>query len=198
MRKLIIAIAASASFAFATPAAADTVADWWDFANRVSTAAGVQTGMGTPENSRAVSRAALAMFEAVNAIDRRYQSYLNFPAGDSTASVDAAAATAAYKVLLQHFPAQRAQIEESYALTMQGLGASPSVAAGRAIGEQAAAAAMTAGGVDPAQPPAPYRPRTVPGEWIATGLPGIEPWMLTFRPWVIPSAQALLPPPPPL
>ena len=69
--------------------------------------------------------AALAMFEAVNAIDRRYQSYLDFPAGDHSASVDAAAATAAYKVLHQHFPAQRSQIEESYALTMQGLGASP-------------------------------------------------------------------------
>src|SRR5688500_19469346 len=80
---------------------------------------------------------------------------------------------------------------------MQGRGASPSVTAGRAIGEQAAAAAMTAGGPDPAQTPEPYRPRTTPGEWIATGLPQIEPWMLTMRPWVIPSAEALLPPPPP-
>jgi hypothetical protein len=197
MRKLIMILAAATSLAAATPASADSVADWWDFANRVSNAAGVQSGMGTPENSRAVSRTALAMFEAVNAIDRRYQSYLNFPAGDSTASIDAAAATAAYKVLHQHFPAQRSQIEESYALTMQGLGASTAVAAGRAIGEQAAAAAMTAGGPDPAQTPEPYRPRTTVGEWIATGLPQIEPWMLTFRPWVIPSAEALLPPPPP-
>src|SRR5688500_5303823 len=164
MRKLIMILAAATSLAAATPASADSVADWWDFANRVSNAAGVQTGMGTPENSRAISRVALAMFEAVNAIDRRYQSYLNFPAGESSASQDAAAATAAYKVLLQHFPAQRSQIEESYALTMQGLGTSPAVAAGRAIGEQAAAAAMTAGGPDPAQTPEPYRPRTTPGE----------------------------------
>lgn len=197
MRKTLTIIAAATSLLVARPAAADTVADWWDFANRVSNAAGVQAGAGTPENSRAVSRAALAMFEAVNAIDRRYQSYLNFPAGDPSASQDAAAATAAYKVLLQHFPAQRAQIEESYALTMQGLGASPAVAAGRTIGEQAAAAAMTAGGPDPALTPEPYRPRTATGEWVATTLPQIEPWMLTFRPWVIPSAEALRPPPPP-
>ena len=87
MRKLIMILAAATSLAAATPASADSVADWWDFANRVSNAAGVQSGMGTPENSRAVSRTALAMFEAVNAIDRRYQSYLNFPASDSSASV---------------------------------------------------------------------------------------------------------------
>ena len=197
MRKTLTILATAASLLAAQPAAADTVADWWDFATRVSNAAGVQSGMGTPDNSRAVSRAALAMFESVNAIDRRFQSYLNFPAGDPSASQDAAAATAAYKVLLQHFPAQRAQIEESYALTMHGLGATPAVTAGRAIGEQAAAAAMAAGGVDPSRTAEPYRPRTTAGEWIATGLPQIEPWMLTMRPWVIPSADALSPPPPP-
>src|SRR5687768_11154811 len=174
MRKWMMTLAAAASLTTAQPAAADTVFDWWDFANRISNAAGVQTGMGTPENYRAISRVALAMFEAVNAIDRRYQSYLDFPAGEASASQDAAAATAAYKVLLQHFPAQRNQIEESYALTMQGLGASPSVTAGRAIGEQAAAAAMSAGGPDPAQTPEPYRPRTTPGEWTATGPPQVN------------------------
>ena len=47
MRKLIMILAAATSLAAATPASADTVADWWDFANRVSNAAGVQTGMGT-------------------------------------------------------------------------------------------------------------------------------------------------------
>lgn len=196
MRKWISVLAAAAALSAASPASADTVADWWDFANRVANAAGVQSGMGTPENFRAVTRAALAMFEAVNAIDRRYQSYLDFPEADGAASQDAAAATAAYKVLLHHFPAQRSQIEESYALTMQGLGDSPAVAAGRAIGEQAAVAAMSAGGVDPAIAPQPYRPRTTPGEWVATGLP-LEPWMVTFRPWVIASAEALRPPPPP-
>ena len=196
MRKAIFVIASAAALSAASPASADTVADWWDFANRVSNAAGVQSGMGTPENFRAVSRAALAMFEAVNAIDRRYRSYLDFPAADGSASQDAAAATAAYKVLLHHFPAQRSQIEESYALTMQSLGDSPAVAAGREIGEQAAAAAMSAGGVDPAIAPQPYRPRTTPGEWVATGLP-LEPWMMTFRPWVIASAEALRPPTPP-
>ena len=106
MRKLIMILAAATSLAAATPASADTGRRLVGFANRVSNAAGVQAGMGTPENSAPVSRTALAMFEAVNAIDRRYQSYLDFPAA-ILRLVDAAAATAAYKVLHQHFPAQR-------------------------------------------------------------------------------------------
>ena len=44
------------------------------------------------------------MFEALNAIDRRYESYLSFPQSDSAASQDAAAATAAYKVLRVMLP----------------------------------------------------------------------------------------------
>ena len=196
MRKYLMFLAATASLTFAQPAAADTVIDWFDFASRVSNAA-QGGGMPSPDQFRAVSRAALAMFEAVNAIDRRYQSFLDLPAGDSSASVDAAAATAAFKILHQHFPAQRTAIEESYTLAMQGLGDGPAVAAGRTIGEQAAAAAMLAGGPDPAIPAEPYRPRATPGEWIATGLPQIEPWMLTIRPWIIGSADALRSPPPP-
>ncbi|HVL41749.1 MAG TPA: hypothetical protein VM348_06290, partial [Brevundimonas sp.] len=69
--------------------------------------------------------------------------------------------------------------------------------AGRLIGEQAAAAAMAAGGIDPAIAQTPYRPVTRPGQWISTPLPQIEPFMSAFRPWAIPSAEALRPPPPP-
>jgi hypothetical protein len=58
-------------------------------------------------------------------------------------------------------------------------------------------AAMTVGGIDSTIVQAPYRPRTSPGEWVATGLPQIEPYMSAFRPWAIPSADALRPPPPP-
>ena len=62
---------------------------------------------------------------------------------------------------------------------------------GRLIGEQAATAAMAAGGVDPAIAQIPIGPAPRPGEWVATPLPQIEPYMSTFRPWVIPSAEAL-------
>ncbi|HYG28052.1 MAG TPA: vanadium-dependent haloperoxidase, partial [Caulobacteraceae bacterium] len=88
-------------------------------------------------------------------------------------------------------------IEDSYAITMAQIPDGPAKEAGKRIGEQAAELANAAGGVDPDVPATPYRPRTTPGEWIGTALPQIEPYMMTFKPWVIKSAEALRPPPPP-
>ena len=189
------AAAIAALLVTAQPAAADTVSDWWEFANKISPL----YGPGTPEQKRAVSRASLAMFEALNAIDRRYESYLKLPAGDPTASQDAAAATAAYKVLLQHYPDKKTALDESYAITMAEIRDERAREAGRLIGEQAAAAAITAGRMDPAFKPTLWRPRTAPGVWIPTTTPGIESTSWAFRPWAIPGVEALrAPPPPPL
>jgi hypothetical protein len=189
--------AAVAALVLAPPAAADTVCDWWEFANRMANPYQASAAPRTHDQDRAATRAALAMFEAVNAIDRRYESYLGFPLGDPSASQDAAAATAAYRVLLHAFPAQKTLLDENYAVSMAAVRDERAREAGRLIGEQAATAAMAAGGIDPAVPQAPYRPRTTPGEWVATALPQIEPHMAAWKPWAIPSAQALLPPPPP-
>lgn len=188
---------ACAVFAVASPAQADTVTDWWDVANRYYTAAQGSPVPLSADTARAATRTALAMFEAVNAIDRRYQSYLNVPAGDRSASQDAAAASAAFQVLLHHFPANKAPLEESYALSMTTIGDSQASRAGRQIGEQTAALAITAGGIDPAIVQVPYRPRTVPGEWVATALPSLDAYWAGLKPWVIASAEALRPPPPP-
>ena len=196
MRSASIAIAAVV-FAHAQPASADVVTDWWDVANRYYNAAQGAPGPLSPDTARASTRAALAVFEAVNAIDRRYQSYLNLPAGDPSASQDAAAATAAFRVLLHHYPANKAPLEEGYALSMAGIADTAAKSAGVAIGERAAQMAIAAGGLDPAINPAPYRPRAVPGEWVATALPSLDTYWPAMKPWVIASADALRPPLPP-
>src|SRR5688500_19681206 len=90
MRAVKLTIGAMALMS-AQAASADTVTDWWDVANRYYNAAQGAPGPLTPDTARASTRAALAMFEAVNAIDRRYQSYLDVPAADPKASLDAAA-----------------------------------------------------------------------------------------------------------
>lgn len=194
MRAMMMGLAAAAALAGAQPAAADTVSDWWEFSGRI---APYMASGNTPEQGRAVTRASLAMFEAVNAIDRRYESYLDFPAGDPAASQDAAAATAAYTVMLHHFPAQKTALDDSYAIAMAAITDGTAREAGRLIGEQAARAAIAAGGIDPALAATPYRPRTMPGVWVATQLPQIEGYAVTYRPWAIPGAAALRPPPPP-
>ena len=188
---------AGAALCWAQPASADVVTDWWDVANRYYNAAQGSPGPLSPDTARASTRTALAMFEAVNAIDRRYQSYLGFPAADRQASEDAAAAAAAYKVLLHHYPANKTPLEEGYALGMAGIPDTPAKQAGIRIGERAAEAAIAAGGLDLAIALVPYRPRTVPGEWVATGLPSLDPYWAAMKPWVIPSADALRSPPPP-
>ncbi|HEX8512739.1 MAG TPA: vanadium-dependent haloperoxidase [Allosphingosinicella sp.] len=194
MRASYLGAAAVAALAFAQPASADAVCEWMDLANRLNFAA--QASGQTPDQARATTRTAIAMFEALNAIDRRYRSYLGFEPADRTASQDAAAATAAFKVLVHHYPAQKAALDDSYALAMAGIGDERAREAGRTLGEKAAAAAIQAGGVDPAVTQEPYRPRTAPGEWIGASLPSLEPHWAAFRPWAILSAAALRPPPP--
>ena len=197
MRKGIFLIGATAVSIVATPARADTVTDWWETAHRYWLASQGAPGPLSPDSARAATRATLAMFEAVNAIDRRYQTYLGFPQAERTASQDAAAATAAFRVLLKHYPANKAALEESYTLSIAQIGGGAAVVAGKAIGEQAAAAAMNAGGVDPAIVQQPYRPRTVPGEWVATPLPSLDSYWPALTPWVMPGADALSPAAPP-
>ena len=196
MRALSLGIGLAA-LAYAQPASADVVTDWWDVANRYYNAAQGAPGPLSPDTARASTRTALAMFEALNAIDRRYQSYLRLPAGDSRASQDAAAATAAYKVLLHHYPANKSPLEEGYALSMAGMPDTPAKSAGIQLGEQAAQTAIASGGLDAAIAQLPYRPRAVPGEWVATALPSLDPYWAAMKPWVIPSAAGLRSPPPP-
>lgn len=196
MRLKMLMLGAAAAL-IATPASADTVTDWWETSHRYWLASQGAPGPLGPDAVRAPTRATLAMFEAVNAIDRRYESYLGFPQADRTSSQDAAAATAAYKVLLKHYPANKAALDESYALSMAQLGSSPAVDAGKAIGEKATEAAMNANGVDPAIVQIPYRPKSVPGEWVATALPSLDPYWPALKPWVMPSPDALRPAPPP-
>lgn len=198
MRRGSLRIAVAAALVFASPAAADTVSDWWEFANRISAASQPPPGGArTPDGERALTRVSLAMFEAVNAIDRRYESYLNFPAGDRAASQDAAAATAAYRVLLHHFPAQKQALDDTYAITMASIPDERAREAGRLVGEAAAEAAKTAGGLDSTIVQVQYRPRTTPGEWIGAALPTLPPYWAALRPWAVVSPDALRPPPPP-
>ena len=180
-----------------TPARADTATDWWEIASKFNMAQQGAGMPGPPETQRASARTALAVFEAVNAIDPRYHSYLGFPAAVRSASQDSAAATAAFKVLMNHYPQHKSHLEESYAMVMAQLPDSPGKQAGVAVGDKAAQAVMAAGGIDPAVEQAPYRPRTVAGQWIGASPPSTEPYWLAFKPWVATDIETLMPPPPP-
>jgi hypothetical protein len=198
MRKLSLICAGTFLTLAAAPASADTVCEWIEYAQAVATAAAPPADAPrTGEHDRAQTQAALAMFEALNAIDRRFESYLGMPAGDASASQDAAAATAAYQVLIAHFPSQKAGLEDSYNVTMLGIADAAARDKGKAIGEAAAKLALAAGGFAEGAKPTPYRPRTAAGVWTATQLPAVQPYSATFKPWILPSWDAVRPAPPP-
>ena len=180
------------------PAKADTICEWMDFSSKIETAASPPpSAPRTGEHDRAQTQVALAMFEALNAIDRRYQSYLGLAKDDAKADQTAAAATAAYRVLLAHFPSQKAALDESYAMSLDGLSSGAARESGQRIGNAAAELALKAGLVDAAVKQIPYAPRAPTGVWVPTQLPVFPPYFLAQKPWFIERADALRPAAPP-
>ncbi len=180
------------------PAQADTICEWMGYTDKVASAVPTTSGAApTPDHAHLTTEVALAMFEATNAIDRRYESYLGLAKADGRASLDAAAVAAAYQVLVAHYPDQKTSLTESYMIAMDAITDAAAREAGRAVGEAAAKLAVAAGNIDPKIVQTPYRPRTSAGVYVGTALPVIQPFAVAFKPWVITSVEAMRPPPPP-
>ena len=125
------------------------ILDW----NETMTRAGLASGIGIADplhESRIFAMAHLAMHDALNVIDRRYESYAMGGQEVPTASPAAAVATAAHDVLVSAFEALPAELafDEAAAINIvnaaeaQALAAVPNDAAkqqGVLIGESAAA-----------------------------------------------------------
>jgi hypothetical protein len=86
-----------------------------------------------------------AMYDAVNAIDGGHEGYLlSTRVATPFDSKDAAAATAAYSVLLNIFPAQQLVLDAQYAASLAGIPDGTAKTRGIAVGEAAAAAMIAA------------------------------------------------------
>jgi hypothetical protein len=166
LRGVGLLLAATALFALAAPAPAraDTVTDW----NINATNALIVTAGQTPPVS--VMHLAMvhgAVYDAVNAIDRRYEPYLGAPPARRWYSKDAAAATAAYRVLASLLPTQQAALEALYVASLATITAGPAKDGGIAVGEAAAAAMLAArandGRFGPFRFPVPAV--LLPGQW---------------------------------
>src|ERR1041385_8486638 len=104
---------ALAFFALAAPrvARADAVTDWNLIA---SNAIVVTAGQPPPVSVLHFAMVPGAVYDAVNAIDRGHQPYLVQPASNPTDSKEAAAATAAFRVLVGLFPDQVGTLQPQY------------------------------------------------------------------------------------
>jgi hypothetical protein len=187
----------------ATVARADAVTDWNLIASTAIVAA-APVGAGQPPHSAVLSFAMVqgAVYDAVNAIDGGHQPYLVQPPSNSTDSKEAAAATAAFRVLVGFdnlaglFPAQLPTWQPVYNAYIAGLPDNPpgSRAAGIAIGETTARAMLIArqndgrfGAPPPLYPPAPGIWRPTPPFFALDP----APWVGNVRPFIVPSAEML-------
>ena len=138
-------------------ALADAVTDW----NAIALPAAAAVG-GPPLQFRVIAMTHIAMHDALNAIDPRYDTYTVIPAGNPNASPEAAVARAARDVLRVQSPTQAATVDAAYVAYIAALPACDAahptcIADGESIGAAAAAAISALRTLDGSESPhAPY------------------------------------------
>jgi PAP2 superfamily len=186
-RRSMLAIALLAAVA----ARADVVTDWNQKASEITVA-----HMGGPWGQRPMMLIQVAVFEAVNAITRRYPQpgYLKLeaPAGAST---DAAVAAVNRAVLTRLATTQGAATESAYQAALARVPEGAAKADGIALGERAAAGILTLN-VPAVAPPVFYRPVAAPGVYVSTVVPVLAD-MPPARCWVLDRVDQFRPGPPP-
>ncbi|SOD42002.1 vanadium-dependent haloperoxidase [Nitrosovibrio sp. Nv4] len=190
----VLAIATASLFASAI-ARADAVTDW----NRVAGDIVVNAKLGPLPADRVLAIVHAAIYEAVNAITRRYpddpSDGLKLKAAQG-ASVDAAIASATRATLLELAPSGQAAIEAAYHAALASIAGGPAKTQGIVIGEKAAAAILVRRANDGIAAGETYRPHTSPGVYVPTVIPEAPHW-LQIKPWLMTSASQFRPGPPP-
>lgn len=171
---------------------ADTLIDW----NTKACELVGPSSFDTPTANRVLAIMHTAIYEAVNAITKKY------PAGDLKlnasrgASVDAAIATASRAVLVKLVPAKAIDVEAEYLKAMKAIPEGTSKTEGSSAGERAAAAILATRLEDGFTTVESYRPYTIAGVYVPTALPLVSQWPLR-KPWLMTSPSQFRPGPPP-
>ena len=188
-----LAIWISGALALSTTAArGDVIMDW----NAKADAIAVEKQLLNASNARGQAMLHIAIFEAVNAIDRRYAPYkLNLTA-DRATSREAAAAAAAYEVLLALHPDKKADLDATLAGSLAGITENEAKSKGIELGKQAAAGIIALRTNDGSNTPEDYRPATTAGVYVPTTIP-IESTSSKIKPFAMTSASQFRAAPPP-
>jgi hypothetical protein len=170
---------------------ADAVSDWSFIANTV-----VITNAATrpPASMIDFAYVHIAIYDAVNAIDRRYSVFSAAPStAPAGASPEAATAAAAYTMLKYLYPAQQAFLDTMYANYLLSIRAGIAQTRGIAVGTEVAAAFIAARTGDGRNANVPYVFGSGPGVYQVTpGAPTppitpLFPWVAHMRPFSIQS-----------
>jgi hypothetical protein len=144
----------------------------------------------------------LAIFDAVNAIDRRFQSYGSEIRAPLGASPEAAAIAAAYSALVYYFPDQGASLTAQYTASLGMIPDGAPKTDGILVGQAAANGIITMRLSDGRGANVPYTYPSMPkaGVWMPTPpgfLPPQTPWVGQVQPFTMRNASQFLPDEPP-
>ena len=188
------AILLAALLTGAAAQAQNAVTDWNTIASTTIVAKG---GKGPAPSFVWLAYSSIAVYDAVNAIDGKFQPFYYKGSAAPGASEEAAAIAAAHRVLVNYFPAQKIGLDAQFSQSLSNINASSGAkSAGIAVGEAAAAALITARAGDGLEANVPYTPGSGPGVWQPTPpkfTPALAPWLAQMRPFTMTSASQFLP-----
>jgi hypothetical protein len=187
----LVAVAALLSLAASAPARADTVVDWHKTAFHALTGPPPAAGQAPTVSTIHLAMVHGAVYDAVNAIDRRYQPYLVSPRAKWWYSKEAAAATAAYRVLLGIVPAQEPALTAEYTRSLAMIPPGKAKNGGVAVGEKAARVMLAARTNDGRFGPFRFTVGNKPGEWrpvLPMFINDPNAWVKDVRPFMIRAA----------
>ena len=151
---------------------ADVITDW----NDKVVAAGVQARQAPFVHTRSVAIVHIAMFDAINSIDRRYTSYRVQLSPAAGTSREAVAAAAAHFTLVRLYPDQAKDFDSLYQTSLAAVPDGEPKSHGIRLGEQVAAELLALRAKDGAEAPNTYRPYTTPSIYVSTVLPVGSNW----------------------
>jgi hypothetical protein len=177
-------IAAGAS----SPAHSNVITDW------DAKAVAIVTPMPPYDAQRVMGMVHAAMFDTVNSIEPRYRPYLiQLPAAPN-ASVEAAAAAAAAKVLASIDAKTADDMKAGLAAYIASIPDNAAKSEALKLGEAVAARVLDARANDGASAADAYRPRTAPGVYVPTPITAASAWP-NVKPFVMTTQSQFRPPP---
>ena len=178
-------------FAVGAPmsASANVITDWDE------KAVAVVTPMPPYTAQRVMGMVHIAMFDAVNSIERRFQRYLVQLPAEPTTSKEAAAASAAAAVLATIDSKIAGEMKIAIASYLASIPDGAAKSDGVKLGEAVAAKVLEARANDGHDATDDYRPRTTPGVYVPTPITAASTWS-KVKPFAMTTASQFRPGPP--
>ncbi|MFO0889146.1 MAG: vanadium-dependent haloperoxidase [Isosphaeraceae bacterium] len=168
--------------------------------NSVALQAVRDTKSPPPNCARELAILSVAMFDAINSIDRKYEPYAVIVQAPRTASAEAAVASAAYTTLVSLYPAEKPMLDAQYSASLAAIPNGPAKRQGLAVGQAVADQVLSLRSNDGSKAKVAYTATPGPGVWVPTPpafAAPLNPQWGQVTPFALGSGAQFQPPPPP-